>query len=86
MTDSTQCDSRGKRTVGGDKGMFVFQTQSASTMSRTIDHRSREMAKRDGGRKSTRKCKKIKAEGGEWKGGKRGARKGWREGGRKRIP
>ena len=40
----------------GDRGMFVFQTQSASAMSRTIDHRAREKAKRDGQRKCTRKC------------------------------
>ena len=33
--------------------MFVFQTQNASTISRTIDHRARDMAKKDGCSKQT---------------------------------
>jgi hypothetical protein len=52
VADSAQCGSRGNRMMG-DRGMFVFQTQSASAMSRTIDHRAREKAKRDGQRKCT---------------------------------
>ena len=40
----------------GDEGMFVFQTQSASTISRTIDYRARELARTTGQRKITREC------------------------------
>ena len=30
-----------------EEGMFVFQTQSASTISKTIEHRAREMARKE---------------------------------------
>ena len=32
--------------VGGDENMFVFQTQSASTISHTIEYRSKDLSKK----------------------------------------
>ena len=41
--------------AGGNEDMFVFQTQSASTASRVIDHRAKDVARREGHtHKSTR--------------------------------
>ena len=47
--------SHGNVPAGGNEDMFVFQTQSASTASRVIDHRAKEVARREGHtHKSTR--------------------------------
>ena len=50
-TKSASC-ALGNGGVVGDEEMFVFQTQSASTICRAIEHRAKEISKR-GQQKST---------------------------------
>ena len=49
-TDHKSSSSSGGRLGSGgmlgDEGMFVFQTKSASAMSRTIEYRAKEIAKK----------------------------------------
>lgn len=54
QTDESPSHGQCSTTAGNIECVFVFQTQSASTMSRVIDHRTKEIARREGHRKYTR--------------------------------
>lgn len=46
-SDVTDVSTSPDKSVVEEEGMFVFQTQSASNMSQTIEHRTREIGRRD---------------------------------------
>lgn len=54
QTDESASHGQCGSTAASIESVFVFQTQSASTMSRIIDHRTKEIASTQGHRKYTR--------------------------------
>ena len=59
MRKSSSSSSVGNGSVEREEGMFVFQTQSASSISRTIEHRARVLSRKDGQSKPTGKLMLI---------------------------